>query len=54
MYFLPRNNKFFSYIAHIKPNSRYGYTLAVCASFITIWMLAVHLPLQQWQETTYQ
>lgn len=46
MYFLPRNNKFFSFVVHLKSNYRYGLTVASCGMVVLIWMLAVHMPLQ--------
>lgn len=46
MYFLPRNNKFYSFIVHLKPNYRYGLTLVFCCAVAGIWLLAIHLPLQ--------
>jgi Tfp pilus assembly protein PilO len=46
VYFLPRNNKFYSFIVHLKPNYRYGLSLLVCGIFALVWMLAIHMPLQ--------
>ncbi len=46
MYFIPRNNRFYSYIAHIKPWIRYSGTLVIASSIIILWLYGVYFRLE--------
>lgn len=45
MYFIPRNNKFYSFIAHLHSLSRYLLTLLAVSSIFVLWLLLVYFPL---------
>ncbi|MGB8367417.1 MAG: hypothetical protein WCD44_03600 [Candidatus Babeliales bacterium] len=45
MYFIPRNNKFYSFIAHLHFLSRYLLTLLAVSSILILWLLLVYFPI---------
>ena len=45
MYFIPRNNKFYSFIAHLHSFYRYLLTFAVISSIFMLWAIIIYLPL---------
>ena len=53
MYFLPRNNAFYSRIVYIKPLYRYVFTGVALVAIIGIWFFAVHGMLNIQRAHTY-
>lgn len=45
MYFLPRNNKVYSFLVHLNASYRYALTLGICLVGIALWFLAIHTPI---------
>jgi len=45
MYFIPRNNKFYSFIAHLRPSYRFLLTFVVISSIFILWAIIIYLPL---------
>ncbi len=45
MYFLPRNNKLYSFLVHLNVSYRYALTLLICLTGIAIWFFAIHTPI---------
>jgi len=46
MYFLPRNNKFYSWAAHIKPTYRYLLTGTVTIFLFLSWWFFIYIPFE--------
>ncbi len=45
MYFIPRNNKFYSFIAHLRSSYRYLLTFVVISFIFILWAIIIYLPL---------
>ena len=45
MYFIPRNNQFYSFIAHRRPFYRYMLTLFVISFIFVFWIVGLYFPL---------
>ncbi len=45
MYFIPRNNKFYSFIAHFRPFYRYMLTFFIISFIFVLWGIGIYLPL---------
>lgn len=45
MYFIPRNNKFYSFIAHLHSFYRYLLIFVVISSIFILWAIIIYLPL---------
>ena len=48
MYFIPRNNKFYSWAAHIKPTHRYLLTGLITTGLFFGWWFFVYMPLENY------
>ena len=46
MFFIPRNNKFYSLIVHIKPLYRYLATLITVCAMVTVWFYGIYSRLE--------
>jgi len=45
MYFIPRNNQFYSFIAHLRPFYRYMLTLFIISFIFILWAIGIYFPL---------
>jgi len=45
MYFIPRNNKFYSFIVHLRPSYRYMLTIFIISFIFGLWIVGIYFPL---------
>lgn len=53
MYFIPHNNKFYSFIAHISSFYRYLITLSLLAFILLLWFFFIYLPLTAYIDNSF-
>jgi len=45
IYFIPRNNRFYSFIAHLRPFYRYMLTFFIISFIFVLWIVGIYFPL---------